>query len=65
VQPGSIVLFHNGAKNTPDALPQIIEALKAEGYTFVKVADLIYRENYEIDHAGKQILNKTDAGEAE
>lgn len=66
VQPGSIVLFHNGAKNTPEALPLIIESLKEQGYTFVKVADLIYRDNYTIDHAGKQIAsldtNKSDNG---
>ncbi|MBR2742330.1 MAG: polysaccharide deacetylase family protein [Clostridia bacterium] len=54
VGPGSIVLFHNGAKNTPAALPAIIEALKNEGYTFVKVSELIIREDYAIDHAGRQ-----------
>ena len=27
IQPGSIVLFHNAAKHTPEALPGIIEAL--------------------------------------
>lgn len=57
VKPGSIMLFHNGAKNTPEALPQVIEKLQADGYAFVKVSDLIYRENYSIDHAGKQVLN--------
>lgn len=55
VQDGSIVLFHNAAKNTPDALPIIIEKLLAEGYEFVKIKDLIYKENYKIDHTGKQI----------
>lgn len=54
-RPGSIVLFHNGAKNTPEALPAIIEALKEQGYTFVKVSDLIMREDFAIDHAGRQI----------
>ncbi len=55
VQPGSIVLFHNGAKNTPAALPKILEKLLADGYKIVPVSELIYRENYTIDHRGRQI----------
>ncbi len=55
VQPGSIVLFHNAAKYTPDALPTILESLIREGYSFVPVSQLIYRENYRIDHTGRQI----------
>ena len=57
VKPGSIVLFHNAAKHTPEALPGIIEKLQSEGYTLVKVSDLIVRDNYTIDHTGKQIKN--------
>ncbi len=55
VKPGSIVLFHNGVKNTPDALDKILEALTKEGYRFVPVGELIYKENYSIDHQGKQL----------
>lgn len=58
VKSGSIVLFHNAAVNTPEALPIIIEKLIAEGYQFELIADLIYKENYTIDHAGKQIKNE-------
>ena len=54
VNNGSILLFHNGTKPTADALPGILTALKNEGYTFVKVGDLIYKENYTIDHTGRQ-----------
>ncbi len=57
ISPGSVMLFHNGAKNTPEALPKILEKLQADGYKFVKASDLIYKENFTIDHAGKQILN--------
>ncbi|WMJ81081.1 polysaccharide deacetylase family sporulation protein PdaB [Clostridium sp. MB40-C1] len=57
VKPGSIVLFHNAAKYTPENLPKIIEELKSQGYEFVKISDLIYKENYYLDNAGKQILN--------
>ena len=54
VKPGSFVLFHNDADHTPEALPIILEKLTADGYTFVKAADLIYYDNYEILHDGTQ-----------
>ena len=54
VKNGSIVLFHNDAEHTPEALPIILEKLISEGYTFVKIADLIYYDNYEIIHDGTQ-----------
>ena len=65
VEAGSIVLFHNAAVNTPGALPTIIETLLSEGYTFVPISENIYKENYEIDVAGKQwkikdTVSKTD-----
>ncbi len=52
---GSIILFHNNAKYTPNNLSKVIEKLKKDGYEFVKVGDLIYKENYNIDHDGKQV----------
>ena len=55
-QNGSIVLFHNGVKNTPEALEKILTKLKTDGYEFVTVSELIYWDDYEIDHTGKQIL---------
>ena len=54
VKNGSIVLFHNDADHTPEALPTILKCLKEEGYEFVFIEDLIYKDNYEIDHTGKQ-----------
>ncbi|MBE6956702.1 MAG: deacetylase [Ruminococcaceae bacterium] len=54
VCPGSIVLFHNAAKHTPQALPAIIEQLLADGYTFVPISQLILTGNYTIDHTGRQ-----------
>ena len=53
-QPGSIVLFHNAAIHTPEALPGIIEALLQEGYQFVPISQLIITGSYTIDHTGKQ-----------
>ncbi len=55
VKAGSILLFHNDTKNTPEALAQILPQLKQDGYEFVLVEDLIYKDNYTLDHAGKQI----------
>lgn len=55
VQPGSIVLFHNAAIHTPEALPTIIEALIQEGYSFVPISQLILTGDYTIDHTGRQI----------
>lgn len=54
ITPGSIVLFHSGAENTPEALPSILDFLLKEGYEIVKVSDLIMKENYIIDHTGRQ-----------
>lgn len=54
VQPGSIVLFHNAALHTPEALPGIIEALVREGYTFVPISQIILDGAYTIDHTGRQ-----------
>lgn len=60
VKNGSIVLFHNDADHTPEALPTILKCLKDEGYEFVFISDLIYKENYEIDHTGKQCKIKEE-----
>ncbi len=54
VQPGSIVLFHNAALHTPEALPAIIKTLLQEGYTFVPISQLILQGECTIDHTGRQ-----------
>ena len=59
VQPGSIVLFHNAAEHTPEALPAILENLLSQGYTVIPVSQLILPgtcgEDYTIDHTGRQL----------
>lgn len=52
---GSIILCHNGAKYTAQALETMITNLKSKGYEFVPVSQLILRENYHMDHEGRQI----------
>lgn len=54
IKPGSIILMHNGAKNTPEALPKIIDTIKSEGYEIVPISQIIYKENYKISSQGKQ-----------
>ena len=52
---GSIVLFHNAAKHTPEALPGIIEGLIAEGYSIMPVSQLLLTGEYTINHEGRQM----------
>ena len=54
VQPGSIVLFHNAALHTPEALPTILSYLINDGYTVVPISQLILPPPYTIDHTGRQ-----------
>lgn len=54
---GSIILFHNGVENTAPALDKALTELSKQGYTFVSVDDLIYKDNYYLDHTGKQHKN--------
>jgi polysaccharide deacetylase family sporulation protein PdaB len=51
---GSILLFHNDAKDTPVALPVILKGLKEKGYSIGPVSDLIYKDNYRLDNTGRQ-----------
>lgn len=60
VKPGSIVLFHNAAKHTPEALPTILEKLQEDGYKIVPISQLILTEDYAIDQAGTQYSTKTE-----
>lgn len=63
LQNGSIVLLHNGAKNTPAALPSIIEGIRAQGYELVPISELVPKGEYETNHEGRMsiIEQKTTA----
>lgn len=54
VKNGSIVLFHNQGLHTLEALPKIIDKLQGEGYTFVTIGELIYKDNFKILADGSQ-----------
>ena len=52
---GSIILCHNGAKYTAQALERLITGLQEKGYRIVPVSELILREDYHMDAEGRQI----------
>lgn len=54
LEKGSIILMHNGTKNTATSLNGIIKTIKASGFEIVKVSELIYKQNYKIDANGVQ-----------
>lgn len=56
VRPGSIILFHNAAEHTPEALPGILDSLIRDGYTIVPISELLLDGDYAIDHTGRQYL---------
>lgn len=55
---GSIVLMHNGAKFTKDALESVIKGLQEKGFELVPISKLIYKSDYEMDHEGRQFQKK-------
>lgn len=55
---GAIILCHNGAKYTAQALETMIVTLKEKGFEIVPVSELILRENYHMDANGTQIANE-------
>ena len=59
--PGSIILLHNGAKNTPEALPKVIEAIRNEGYKIVPISKLLPKGEYTTDVTGKMIMKTADS----
>lgn len=54
---GSIILCHNGSKFIKDALEGMIVGLEDKGYQIVPISQLIYTDNYYMDHEGRQIEN--------
>lgn len=57
---GSIILFHNGVENTAEALDRVLTELEKEGFSFVSVNDLIYKDNYYLDHTGRQFPKENE-----
>jgi len=55
VKNGSILLFHNDAENTPAALKVLLPRLKADGYTFCTVSELIPPGPFELTNEGRLV----------
>ena len=55
LQNGDIILSHNGTAHTADSLDMLIKNIKEKGFEIVKVSELIYKDNYEINSNGTQI----------
>lgn len=56
--PPAIILCHNGAKHTAEALDEMIRTLKGKGYELVPVSQLILKDNYTIRSDGRQCPGK-------
>ena len=55
IRNGSIILMHNDTKYTASGLQKIIDTIKELGYEIIPVSEMIYYENYQINHEGRQI----------
>ena len=54
IQNGSIVLFHNAALHTPEALPGILDFMIGQGYEVVPISEILLTCDYYMDHTGRQ-----------
>lgn len=54
---GSIILMHNGAKYTPQALEAVITGLEEKGYELVPISQLIIKEHFHMDQEGRQLAD--------
>lgn len=55
LKPGAIILCHNGADYTAEALDDLIKGVKEKGYEFVPISELIYKNNYYMKADGTQV----------
>lgn len=58
MHPGAIILFHNNAAPTAEALPRILEHISDAGYRPVTVSELLHPSPYTVDHRGQQVPDK-------
>ena len=59
IQNGSIVLLHNGAKNTLEALPLLIEGILEKGYEIIPISQILLKGEYYTDVQGKMCNRDT------
>lgn len=54
LRPGAIILCHNGAKYTAEALDRLLQGLEEKGYRVVPVGELLLKKDYRLDGTGRQ-----------
>ena len=59
VKPGSIILFHNAGKHTPETVTQLLPALRDRGFPIVPISELLLKGETYIDHTGRQYPKKS------
>ncbi len=47
--------MHNDTKYTAEGLQKIIDTIHECGYEIVPLSELVYEDDYEINHEGRQI----------
>ncbi len=47
--------MHNDTDCTAKGLQKIIDTIREEGYEIVSLSELIYEDNYTINHEGRQV----------
>jgi polysaccharide deacetylase family sporulation protein PdaB len=65
IKNGSIILMHNGATNTPEALPSVIEGIQKAGYEIVPISQILLKCDYYTDVEGKMCAKETATTKAE
>lgn len=57
IRNGSIILMHNDTDYTAKGLQKILDTIREEGYEVVPLSELIYEDNYTVNHEGRQVKN--------
>ncbi|HHT49845.1 MAG TPA: polysaccharide deacetylase family protein [Firmicutes bacterium] len=59
IKTGSIILFHNAGKNTPEAVARLLPILKGQGFTIIPISELLFTGETYTDHTGRQFLKNS------
>ena len=54
-------MLHNGATNTPEALPMIIEGILDKGYEIVPISEILLKGEYYTDVQGKMCAKQAES----
>ena len=57
VESGSILLFHNGYSFSRDLFDKLLTYYESQGFSFAKVSDLIYTDNFVVEKGIQKLVN--------